>query len=95
MARKARVQLISSGMRDLLTDPGVVDDLERRGRNVAAQARSSAPVATGAYRDSIEVVTVRHDEGRPVVQVHATVPYALLIEARTQNLSRALDAGLD
>ena len=62
---------------------------------VAARARASAPVATGAYRDSIHVKT----EPRSGVGdwAHSYVVAddwkAHIIEARTGNLARALGAG--
>ena len=89
MAR-AKVRLISPGMRSLLLDKGVADHLEELGSNVAAAARASAPVATGAYRDSITVVRGRTD--RATAHIITTVPYGPLIESKTGNLARALDA---
>jgi hypothetical protein len=90
MARP-KVVLISSGVEQLLKSPGVVADLERRGRAVAAVARATAPVASGDYAESIEVVVDETD--RAAVRVAATVDYALVVESRTGNLARALDAG--
>lgn len=89
MAR-AKIKLISRGMRALLTDPGVGADLERRAGRVAATARATAPVDTGAYRDSIGVETDVTD--RVVARVVARDPKSHIIEARTGNLSRALDS---
>jgi hypothetical protein len=92
MAR-VRVDLRSAGMRDLLRDPGVVGDLRDRADRVLASATGSAPVDSGAYKDSLEVRVVEHN-GRPVAQVHATAPHAMVVESRTHTLARALDAGL-
>lgn len=90
MARRT-VQLISSGMRDLLNDKGVERDLQRRAERVASRARSTAPVDTGAYRDSITVEVSRpHD--RVVARVVAKDRKSHVIEARTGNLARALDS---
>lgn len=89
MARP-KIKLISRGMRALLTDPGVGADLERRAGRVAATARATAPVDTGAYRDSIGVETDVTD--RVVARVVARDPKSHIIEARTGNLSRALDS---
>lgn len=88
MARKVR--LLSRGMDDLLDDPGVTKELRRRADRVAAAARASAPVDTGTYRDSITVEVAETD--RTVVRVVAKDPKSHVIEARTGNLSRALDA---
>lgn len=91
MARLRDVQLISSGMHDLLHDKGVERDLRRRAERVAARARSTAPVLTGAYRDSITVETSSpHD--RVVARVIAKDEKSHVIESRTGNLSRALDS---
>jgi hypothetical protein len=93
MPRKVRVKLISRGMNDLLRDPGVADDLRTRADRVLAAAEAGAPVHSGDYKDSLEVRMVEHDN-RPVAQVHAAAPYAHIVEARTDNLARSLDAGL-
>lgn len=89
MAR-AKVRLISRGMKYLLRDPGVARDLERRAEQVAATARSSAPVDTGEYRDSITVVSETTD--RAVARVVARDRKSHAIESRTGNLARALDS---
>lgn len=85
-----KVRLISRGMKSLLNDDGVTRDLRRRADRVAAQARSTAPVDTGAYRDSITVEVAETD--RTVVRVVAKDRKSHVIEARTGNLARALDA---
>lgn len=87
---KAEVKLISAGMRALLNSSGVRADMMRRAERVASAARSSAPVATGAYRNSIRAVSATTD--RAVGRAVASVPYALVVEARTGNLARSLDA---
>ena len=89
MARP-KIRLISRGMKALLSDPGVGADLERRAERVAATARATAPVDTGEYRDSITVVSEVTD--RVVSRVVARDPKSHIIEARTGNLSRALDS---
>lgn len=89
MAR-AKIRLIHPGMKALLNDPGVRDDLTERAERVADSARSSAPVATGEYRDSIHVLQGTTD--RAAVRVGTTAPHGLVVEARTGNLARALDA---
>ena len=86
-----RVRLNSAGMRALLKDPGVRADLVARGERVAAAARASAPVESGAYRASIGV-TVDDHPSRVAVHVGASVPYGMEVEADHGTLSRALDA---
>lgn len=87
---KAKVVLNRAGMRALLLDDEVRAELRRRAERVAAQARSTAPVETGAYRDGITVFDVTTD--RAVVRVGSTARHAPLVEAKTGNLARALDA---
>lgn len=55
---------------------------------VAARARATAPVDSGSYRDSIEVVDATTD--RAIVRVVAKAPHSHIVEARTGNLARAL-----
>lgn len=90
MARP-KVKLNSRGVESLLGAPGVRAACREQAEAAAARARSTAPVATGAYRDSIHVVSDTTD--RAVERVVADVPHAMLVEANTGNLARALAAG--
>ena len=54
----------------------------------ASRARGSAPVATGAYKASIDVESDTTD--RAVERVVAHAPHAVAVESRTGNLKRAL-----
>ena len=87
---KVRIQLNSPGMKDLLNDPGVREFLRGEAGKVLAAAQANAPVKTGAYRDSLTVWDATTD--RAVVRVGSAAPHAHLVEARTGNLSRAIDA---
>lgn len=69
---------------------GVEQALDAAAERAAEAARSSAPVASDAYRDSIHVETDHTD--RMVKRVVADVDYALVVEANTGNMARALDA---
>ena len=89
MAR-AKVVLDHAGMKSLLNDLGVRAELTRRMGPVLAAARASAPVDTGAYKASIDLVQATTD--RAVVRVVATDWKAALVESRTGNLARSLDA---
>lgn len=82
-----RVRL-TRGMRDLLKDDGVRDYLTALAQQVLDAAESAAPVATGDYRDSLQIIQATTD--RAAVAVGATVPYAMAVEARHGVLSRAL-----
>ena len=90
MAARVRVELNRAGIRKLLFDPGVRADLTRRMRRVEAAAKVTAPVETGAYRDSIRTESASTD--RAVERVVADVDHALDVEAHTGNLARALNA---
>lgn len=79
-----------SGIGQLLHDPGLAGQLRARAEQVTAAARSAAPVASGAYRDSIGVEMVSTD--RVTARVVADVPHALAVEFATRTLGRALDA---
>lgn len=85
-----RVKLNHPGMRELLHSAGVRADMDRRARVVAAAARSTAPVVSGAYRASITVTDDTTD--RAVARVFADIYYALSVEAGHRTLGRALDA---
>ena len=89
MAR-VRVRLNSPGMASLLKDAGIRADLTARANRVAAAARASAPVDTGEYRGSIFVAQDTTD--RVAVRVASSARHGALIESRTGNLARALDA---
>lgn len=87
----ARVVLDSAGVAALLSESGVQELLTAQAERVAAVARSTAPVKTGAYRDSIHVESGPSPiDGRARAIVTADVTYADAVEARTGNLARAL-----
>lgn len=89
MAR-TKVKLNHAGMRDLLRDPGVRAELTRRAELVLQEATANAPVDTGAYRDGLQIIQDTTD--RAVVRIAGTAPHSHLVEAKTGNLARALDA---
>lgn len=92
MARPV-IRVDSKGVRELLSDPGVRRHLAGLADQVERAAEASAPVASGEYRESIHRVSATTD--RAVERVVATAPHAMLVEARTGNLARALgSAGL-
>lgn len=85
-----KVRLYSPGVKKLLNDKKLGGQLESLAKKVEAQAKASAPVDTGNYRDSIYVYTTHTD--RVVARVAASADYALEVESKTGNLSKALDA---
>lgn len=89
---KPRIVLDPRGLKALLTSDGVRRHLEGQMGAALARARSTAPVGeTGAYRESLRTWTEEH-RTRVVVHMGSDVPYALVVNARTGHLSRALDA---
>lgn len=85
-----KVKLNRAGMRALLNDDGVRAELTRRMGPVEAAAKASAAVESGAHRDSIHIEQATTD--RAVVRVVADSDHSLVVEAKTGNLARALDA---
>lgn len=88
-----RVTLNSAGVAALLRSRGVDQALEILARRVEARAKATAPVETGEYRDSIHVET--RLRGRVVKRIGSGVDHARVVEAKTGNLARALDAAGD
>lgn len=90
MTSKTRVRIVVHQQRvdDLKRDRSIREDAERRAERVAERARADAPILTGDYRDSIHV-----EEDRDGYRVVAGTDHALVVEADTGNLVRALDAG--
>lgn len=90
MGRSVKVNLDTSGMAELLACDGVRTHLHELAGRVLEQAKATAPVVTGAYRDGLTIWDDTTD--RAAVRVGSTAPHASLVEASTGNLSRALDA---
>jgi len=74
----------------LLKSAEIRAELTSHADRVVAAAKASAPVATGEYRDSIHRESATTD--RAVERVVASAPHARVVEARTGNLARALNA---
>jgi len=85
-----RVVMNNRGAREVLTSPEVRAMLRQRAEAIALRARSTAPVNTGDYRDSIGVESATTD--RAVERVVARDRKSLIIESKTGNLVRALGA---
>lgn len=85
-----RTRLNHGGMAELLKSAGVRAALTARQERTLARAKATAPVATGAYRDSLHIEQATTD--RAVVRVVSDSAHALVVEANTGNLARALDA---
>lgn len=79
-----------AGVKEVLNSSEVRDMLTDKAEDVLAAAKASAPVDTGEYRDSLGIVQDTTD--RAVVRVASTAPHGMIVEAKTGNLARALDA---
>lgn len=83
-------KLDHAGVGKVLKSKDVRAELTRRAEKVLAQAKSTAPVATGYYRDSLELEQDTTD--RAVVRIVTLASYGMVIESETGNLARAIDA---
>lgn len=93
MARKT-IRLDHKGMKELLRDPGVRNDLRKRAIRVRKAAEATAPHGeTGDYARSFRVRDDLTD--RAVVRVVNLTPYSHTVEASDHVLSSALDAAGD
>lgn len=70
----------------LALSPEVQADLAGRMDRVAAAGQATAPVLTGAYKESIHRVEEPDDDG--TVHVDADVPYAIYVEHGTRQTDR-------
>ena len=89
MASIIRVRMNSGGAQALLNSGSVRAKLTELAGGVLSAARSSAPVATGAYRNSLHIEQDSTD--RVAVRVVADVDHAWIVEADHGVLARALD----
>ena len=85
------VKPLGRGIIAMMKEGWVAANMAERAENVAAAAKASAPVATGAYQESITVTVHTHPE-RAAAHVGSDVPYAMIVEANTGNLLRDLDS---
>ena len=84
-----RVKINHRGIQEYLDGKHGVDALlESEAQERLSRAKASAPVDTGAYRDSLHIETVHTD--RVVKRIVSDVDYAMNVEADTGNLSRSL-----
>lgn len=88
------LRLNYKGVREVMRQPGVREELLRRMEKVAAQANRNAPVGdTGELSQSHTAYTDdRPDSHLPVARVSSDRDYSLVMESRTGYLSSALDA---
>lgn len=85
-----KVRLNSAAMEALLKSANVRAELTRRAGPVLAAAQAGAPVDEGDYKGGLHITQDTTD--RAVVRVVSGDWKGHIIEARTGNLARALDA---
>lgn len=90
VGRVHKVKISSREIQRILNSDGVRDYLVDRMQSVEDVAKANAPIDTGNYLSSINLRVVYTD--RVVARVYADAPHSLVVESRTGNLSRALDA---
>ena len=83
-----RIKLNSREIEKFLKSDQVRPSLRDIAEGWASTARRTAPVDTGEYRDSIDVVEDTTD--RAVARVITRAPHGLIVESRTGNLKRAM-----
>lgn len=89
---KTKVVLNEAGLNQLLRDPGVRADVDRRAEQVLDAARAEAPVHTGEYRDRLHIEHVTAANGIESVRVTAGTDHDIYVEAEHGTLAKALDA---
>lgn len=90
-----KITLDHRGIGALLKSDGVRAELTKRAERVLAQAKSTAPYdesnTTGPhYRDGLHIEQDTTD--RAAVRIKGGTDHDWIVEARTGNLARALDA---
>lgn len=70
-------------------DDDVIALCEARGKAVLAEAKATAPVDDGDYRDGLQIKRVRRGR-RDAILVVGTDWKTMLVESKTGNLARAL-----
>jgi hypothetical protein len=85
---KVDIKIDRQGLGEFLHGPEIREALRVYAIQMAARARASAPVDSGAYRNSIRVEDDTTD--RAVVRVVAHDRKAIILEAKTGNLKRAM-----
>ncbi len=83
-----KVKISSPAIGALLKSAPIRGAVRPHAEQVLSAAEASAPVASGAYKAGLTIMSDTTD--RAVERVGSTVDYAGVVEARTGNLLRAL-----
>ena len=84
-----------AALQQLVREPGVREDMDRRANNVLDAARAAAPVLTGEYRDRLHIERSIAPTGAEVLTVTAGTDHDIYVEADHGTLAKALDAAAD
>jgi hypothetical protein len=91
MARGVKIDINHGTIQSYLDGGhGVSGLLHSKAAAVLSAAQSSAPVASGEYRDGLHIEEAHTD--RLVVRVSGSTDHDWIVEAKTGNLARALDS---
>jgi hypothetical protein len=90
LSASVRFKPNQSELRRLTRSPSgpVAKMAKRTAEDIAKRARASAPVDSGAYRDSIRVVGPVDGRTGPICSVVSNSPYALAIEYKQRPVLR-------
>jgi hypothetical protein len=78
-----------AGTRDILRSPEMGRIVADAAEVISERAKSIAPVRSGAYRESIKVVSDVH-ASRVASHIGPHVPYGLIVELHDHTMRRAL-----
>ena len=78
-------EVVEKGVAETLRQSGVAAHLTSAARAAADNARANAPVDTGAYRDSFEVLDVRTEGDHLVGGLGTDIDYWYFLEFGTVN----------
>lgn len=86
----SKTKLDSAGVAKVLKSAAVRALLTQKAERVLAKAKADAPVDTGDYRDGLHIEQATTD--RAVVRVTGGSDHDWIVERKTGNLARAIDA---
>lgn len=84
-----------AALQQLLSEPGVKADMERRANRVLDAAKADAPVLTGEYRNRLHIERSVGTNGVETLTVTAGTDHDIYVEADHGTLAKALDAAGD
>jgi hypothetical protein len=89
MAGRAKFVKSESGIVELMKSESIRSALRPAAEQTLARAQASAPFESGEYRGSLHIEDAELDD-RAALLVGSNAPHALIVEANTGNLARAI-----